>query len=153
MNPVFQQINARIFAARCSQLYPYPPMFHKNMELIYVTDGELELDQNGEVLRVRKGALCFTFPYAIHSNRNQRAEFIFISFDPGLCESFSAVLSNQTPRFPCLSGEALPEIVPLLLGRISVKKRHPTGMPPSLAICPRSLPSACPPWTRSPPMP
>ena len=95
MNSVFQKDTVRIFAAKCDELYSYPPMFHKNMEIILVTEGELELIINGAEIHMEKGGICFTFPYAIHGNRYQKAEYILISFDPDLCVPFSAILSNQ----------------------------------------------------------
>ena len=119
MNSVFQQDRFRVFAAKCDELYPYPPMFHKNMELFYVTSGELDLIINGTQTHVGKGDICFTFPYAVHGNRQQKAQYIFISFDPDLCVPFSAVLFNQTPRFPCLPKADIPDIVPQLICRIA----------------------------------
>lgn len=118
MNSVFQKDTVRVFAAKCDELYSYPPMFHKNMEIIFVTDGELEFIINGAEIHMGKGDICFTFPYAIHGNRHQKAEYIFISFDPDLCVPFSAVLFNQTPRFPCPSKEEIADIVPQLVHRI-----------------------------------
>ena len=117
MNPVFQKNIRRIFAARCQELYPYQPMFHKNMEIIYLTKGKLEMIVNGTEIHMEEGDLCFTFPYAVHSNRYQTAEYIFITFDPELCAPFSAVLLGQTPRFPCLKKENVPDFVPQLIYR------------------------------------
>lgn len=119
MNSVFQKDMFRVFAARCHELYPYQPMFHKNMEIIYVTKGELVFVINGTQTRIGEGELCFTFPYAVHGNRGQKAEYIFISFDPDLCAPFAGGLYNQTPRFPCLQKENIPAIVPQLIFRIA----------------------------------
>lgn len=119
MNSVFQQDRFRVFAAKCDDLYLYPPMFHKNMEIYYVINGELELIINGTQTHVEKGAICFAFPYAVHGNRQQKAQYIFISFDPDLCIPFSALLFNQTPRFPCLPQADIPDIVPQLIYRIA----------------------------------
>lgn len=119
MNSVFQKDMFRVFAARCHELYPYPPMFHKNMEIIYVTKGKLELIINGAEVQIGEGELCFTFPYSVHGNRRQRAEYIFISLDPDLCVPFSAALFNQIPCCPCLPKASVPDIVPRLIYRIA----------------------------------
>ena len=118
MNPVFQKDMFRVFATNSNELYTYPPMFHKNMEIFYVTEGELELIINETKIHLSKGDICFTFPYAIHSNHRQTAKYIFISFAPDLCAPFSTVLFNQTPRFSCLSKDSIPRIVPHLIRRI-----------------------------------
>lgn len=94
-------------------------MFHKNMEILYVTQGQLEYIINGTEIHLEKGDLCLAFPYVIHSNRPQKAEYIFLSFDPDLCGAFSAVLVNQTPRFPRLPKEDVPDIVPHMIHRIA----------------------------------
>lgn len=119
MNSVFQRDMVQVFAAKCQELYPYPPMFHRNMEIIYVTKGQLEFLINGAEIQIGEGELCFTFPYAVHSNHQQQAEYLFISFDPELCAPFHTVLFNQTPRFPCLPKAAVPPLVPQLLHRIT----------------------------------
>ena len=119
MNSIFQKDRFRVFAAKCNEIYPYPPMFHKNMEIILVTNGMLELLVNGAEIHMQKGDICFTFPYAIHGNQFQKAEYILISFDPDLCVDFSASLVNQTPLCPCLEKIRVPELVPQLIQRIA----------------------------------
>ena len=94
-------------------------MFHKNMEIIYVTKGSLDYIINGTENHLEEGDICFTFPYAVHSNRQQKAEYIILSFDPDLCGHFSTVLTSQTPRVPRLAKETIPDIVPELIQRIA----------------------------------
>lgn len=117
MNSIFQKNLGRVFAKRCEELQPYPTMFHKNMEIIYVTKGSLDFNINGTDIHIPEGDICFTFPYIIHSNRQQEAEYVLMSFDPELCAPCSNILFNQIPRFPVLSGEAVPKIVPELILR------------------------------------
>lgn len=117
MNPVFQKNLGRLFAKRCEELLSYPTMFHKNMEIIYVTKGTLNFNINGMDVHIAEGDICFTFPYIIHDNHRQVAEYVLISFDPDLCTPFYAVLCNQIPRNPCISKGAVPAIVPELVLR------------------------------------
>lgn len=117
MNPIFQKNLGRVFAKKCVDLQPYPTMFHKNMEIIYVTKGCLDFNINGTAVRIAEGDVCFTFPYIIHDNACQAAEYVLISFDPELCAPFSAELFNQVPRHPCISRDAIPRIVPELITR------------------------------------
>ena len=119
MNAIFQRNIRRVFAKKCSEIFRYPAMFHKNTEILYVTKGSLEYIINGEKIHLEEGDICFTFPYAVHSNPPQKAEYVFITFEPELCGPFSPVLLGQTPRFPCLRKESVPDIVPRLIHRIA----------------------------------
>ena len=117
MTPIFQKDLRRVFAKKCVDLQPYPTMFHKNMEILYVTKGCLDFNINGTAVRIAEGDICFTFPYIIHDNDRQTAEYVLISFDPELCTPFSAELFNQVPRHPCIYRDAIPRIVPELITR------------------------------------
>ena len=117
MNAIFQKNIRRVFAKKCSEISRYPAMFHKNTEILYITKGSLEYIINGEKIHLEEGDICFTFPYAVHSNPPQKAEYVFITFEPELCGPFSPVLLGQTPRFPCLHKESVPDIVPRLIHR------------------------------------
>lgn len=119
MNAIFQDHVSPVYIRRCDVLYNYPATFHKNIELIYVTKGSLDYIINEEVVHMEEGDICFAFPYAIHSSRYQETEFTLVSFDPNLCVPFATVLLNQTPKVPRLDKKNVPDIVPVLIQRVS----------------------------------
>ena len=76
----------------------FPPHFHRQAELLLVTDGILDAQIDGTALRARKGDLLVVFPNLIHAFRTEYAEFQSIMFCTEICYGFDALLREKKPE-------------------------------------------------------
>ena len=118
MPPVFQIHTQPFYALKCDEIYASVPKLHKNIEIIYVLDGCIDIEINGGTYHLKPGDLCLTFPYVIHGNPYKRLSHLLIGFDPDLIQDFSPVFQSKLPISPCLSGDDMPSNIPDILNRI-----------------------------------
>ncbi len=82
---------------------PAAPHFHKNFEMLLVTQGECRCEIGGEVLLLRTGEGAFIMPFQIHAAcPGEGAEVRRVTFHDHLIWSLSSALDEkmpQTPRF------------------------------------------------------
>lgn len=87
-----------------------PPHLHEAIEIIYVTDGTVELGVGEELYHMDKGDFAIVFPNVIHhyqvfdSGKNRA---IYLFFDPILSANFFEELQNYSPEYPIIKKEKL----------------------------------------------
>lgn len=122
--------------ARCNQVYastPYPVRFHKDIELLYIEEGCLEIQLDMTQYRLEAGDLCAVFPNILHSITEQCCTKCLIMVSPALIPDFSKLLSQNKPLRPVLRANELPEIVAHLCHRCS--QLRPTEKDRSTLLC------------------
>lgn len=85
-----------------------PPHLHEAIEIIYVTEGTVELGVGQELFHMAKGDFAIVFPNVIHhyqvfgAGRN-RAIYLFL--EPSLTPGFYEDLQKYSPKYPIISSE------------------------------------------------
>lgn len=85
-----------------------PPHLHEAIEIIYVTDGTVELGVGKELYHMDKGDFAIVFPNVIHhyqvfGSGNNKAIYLFL--EPSLTPSFYEDLQKYSPGYPIISKE------------------------------------------------
>lgn len=84
--------------------YENPPHFHKNTELLYITDGEYTCTINGETYTVTQNEICFISPLKIHSaNAKEGCKGYLVMSSDKLLSDFSSIFKNSA--FPVVLGD------------------------------------------------
>lgn len=89
-----------------------PPHLHEAVEIVYVTEGTLELGMGPELYHMEKGDLGIVFPNVIHhyqafgTGKNQ-AVYLFV--EPSLLPAYSAQLQKYSPKDPIMKKEQVHE--------------------------------------------
>lgn len=85
-----------------------PPHLHEAIEMIYVTDGTVQLGLGEELFHMNKGDFAIVFPNVIHHYQvfdtgKNRAVYLF--FDPSLSSNFFEELQKYSPEYPIIKKE------------------------------------------------
>ena len=82
-----------------------PPHLHEAIELIYVTDGTVELGVGQELYHMEKGDFAIVFPNVIHHYQvfgQGKNKAIYLFFDPSLTPNFYEDLQKYSPSYPII---------------------------------------------------
>lgn len=85
-----------------------PPHLHEAIEIIYVTDGTVELGVGQELYHMEKGDFAIVFPNVIHHYQvfglgKNKAIYIFL--EPSLIPDFYEDLQKYSPKCPIINRE------------------------------------------------
>lgn len=73
--------------------------FHKNYELIYVTDGEIEAEVDGKEFVIEKGCFSLILPYNIHRMHTPSAAGVWIGvFSSDYIKSFDRFMNGKANK-------------------------------------------------------
>lgn len=78
--------------------FPISPHWHYFMEIVYVTDGLLMTESDGQIFQMQKGDLVLYHPQAVHSmycKKNEQSKYIVLKFDINRLNT----ISNYAPKF------------------------------------------------------
>ena len=90
----------------------YPARFHKELEIAFVEEGELEIKIDNIAYTLMQGDLYLVFPNLLHTGKNKEGTRITIAIvDSGLCASYADVLSHFKPACPVLRKGSFPDPV------------------------------------------
>lgn len=87
-----------------------PPHLHEAIEIIYVTDGSVELGVGQELFHMEKGDFAIVFPNVIHHYQvfgSEKSKAIFLFLDPAIAPGFYDDLQKYSPKYPIMSREKL----------------------------------------------
>lgn len=85
-----------------------PPHLHESVEIIYVTDGTVELGVGADLFHMDKGDFAIVFPNVIHHYQVFDAgknKAIYLFFDPFLSSNFFEELQKFSPEYPIIKKE------------------------------------------------
>ena len=82
-----------------------PPHLHEAIEIIYVTDGTVELGVGQELFHMENGDFAIVFPNVIHhyqvfSSGSNKAIYLFL--EPSITPNFYEDLQKFSPRYPII---------------------------------------------------
>jgi AraC-like DNA-binding protein len=101
--------------------------FHKQVECLFVLEGEMEVSLDGESYRLREGDLYLMFPNLLHARSPADAKFYCLIANGEIFSAYADVLAHQKPACPVLRKNELPACVPFLLKelyRIQKSEEH-----------------------------
>ena len=86
--------------------------FHSQIEICYVTEGEVDVLVNDRMKRLKRGELSIALAYDTHRYRPaEGARFIALVVPPDVCREFETILDGRTVADPFITaGEAAEEI-------------------------------------------
>lgn len=93
----------------------FPPTFHEHIELIYLHEGTIKLNIDGEAMTITDGDLVVLFPYIVHSSEECNSKITFATFNTFLHADFTQAISSKKPVCPIMRKNELPEYFPHLL--------------------------------------
>ena len=87
-----------------------PPHLHEAIEIIYVTDGTVELGVGQELYHMEKGDFAIVFPNVIHHYQvfgKGKNKAIYLFLEPYLTPVFFEELQKYSPKYPIIKKEKL----------------------------------------------
>ena len=86
----------------------YPPHLHKQVEIFYVLDGEVQLEINNVVQTLEKDDFALIFPNIIHSHySNSHTTHLLLIFDVELVSDFFNIFTNYYAEFPFFNAQTM----------------------------------------------
>ncbi|MBQ8625837.1 MAG: helix-turn-helix domain-containing protein [Agathobacter sp.] len=85
-----------------------PPHLHEAIEIIYVTDGTVELGVGQELYSMEKGDFAIVFPNVIHHYQvfgSGKNKAIYLFIEPSVMPSFYEDLQKYSPKYPIIRKE------------------------------------------------
>lgn len=104
MKYTFENNDLTMVAIERTSFRGYPMLFHRHMEILCVTKGEIKVCVDGTECVLRPGMLCVVFPYVLHSYEDAPdAAFRLLMVSPFRIPDFSGILSDHKPVCPFLA--------------------------------------------------
>ncbi len=115
---------------RLDPILDYPPRFHKQVEIGFITEGEALLSLEEETYRLQKGDLYLAFPNIVHSLFSSPAKGIVFIAEAELFPSLTRKLSRFKPKTPILRKDKIPPTVEHMFHRLAaLAEKHPNSHP------------------------
>lgn len=106
----FYQARNEDFTCHVTLNNSYPAHLHKQIEILYLLEGELISTIDGKSTILQPGSMSVCFPNHVHSTESKgETKAILIIFDSGFTKAFSYELSSQTPANPFISAADISE--------------------------------------------
>lgn len=93
------------FSVEWKESVHVPPHLHEDIEIVYVTDGTLEIGVGEELFHMEKGDFAIVFPNVIHHYQvfdSEKNRAIYLFFDPSLAPNFFEELQSYSPGYPII---------------------------------------------------
>ncbi len=99
--------------------------FHSQIEICYVTDGEIDALVNDHLMRLKKGELSIALAYDTHRYLPAGdAYFSVLVFPPDICREFEAVLGGKTIANPFITRGEAADKIGACIGEIRENKKR-----------------------------
>ncbi len=113
----FRDIPIHVFKTENS-IADFPSKFHKQLELCYVLNGELNIEVEGKKRTLKTGDVYLVFPNIPHAVFNSSASVLIAIFDGEIVHAYHEILSHQKPKDAVIPSEQLPSSVESLFHQI-----------------------------------
>ena len=121
----YENRNTEIALERKNSIH-VPPHLHEAIEMVYVTEGSVELGVGQELYHLEKGDFGIVFPNVIHhyqvfgSGRN-RAVYLFA--EPTFFTSYMEELQNYCPKVPIIKKDKIKTLILDMDGTLKYYKK------------------------------
>lgn len=106
----FYQSRVESFSSFLSNDNTYPAHLHRQVEIMYVLSGELEISVEQQVYYLHKDDISVTFPDKIHSlNTPESSQVLLLVFDVDFLQDFRPAFTEYIPVNPILNLNNLTE--------------------------------------------
>ena len=108
-----------------------PRHLHREIELIYMVDGETEAEIDAKQYLMRSGDVLIAFPNQIHALNDLRENRSFIIiFSPDMCPEYSLILKKKEPLASCVAAGTRGEEIRFVFEKmIETEERRAKGDP------------------------
>ena len=109
MHLVYENTKEEIIAIKKTPVHR-PPHLHNALEIVYVTEGCVELGVGEELFHMDQGDIGFIFPNIIHHYQvfsYQRNQAIYLNASPFLVDRFTDILENKAPKLPVIKASSI----------------------------------------------
>ena len=106
----FYQSRVESFSSFLSNDNTYPAHLHRQVEIMFVISGELEICMEEQVYPLKEGDISVTFPDKIHSlNTPETSRVLLMVFDVDFLQDFRTAFTEYLPDYPILNTSNLTE--------------------------------------------
>lgn len=97
------------FSLRMGDLFDQPPHLHSHIEVLYLTEGRMQMSINRERTVMEAGDLAIVFPNIVHSFKALEVGggLEILIFSPSLLRQNRGLLMQQHPQFPFLCADQI----------------------------------------------
>ena len=92
-----------------------PPHLHEAIEIVYVTEGCIELGVGQELYHMEKGDFAIVFPNVIHHYQvfdQGKNRVIYLYLDPSIVPSYYKEVQMYSPKYPVIQSQHVhPDVV------------------------------------------
>ncbi len=117
MFPCYELRSAAMYVCPQKKVNIYPARFHKQVELLWARERDVEVSIDGVVYTLHKGDIYVCFPNILHSINKPSKNVLLIVADDDFFAPYHDVLSHSKPKNPIVRSGEFPEIVYTLLER------------------------------------
>ena len=107
----------------------FPPHLHEAIEIVYVTEGNIELGVGQELYHMDKGDFAIVFPNVIHHYQvfgEEENRGIYLYLEPSMFPSYYKELQNYSPECPIIRNDKVhPDIVNAIKSLVNIKECNP----------------------------
>ncbi len=114
----YEYRNNPIYVTNRNRILPCPVRFHKQLEILYVRSGQLQVNVDGRSETLRENEMYIAFPNILHAVIHGEATGMVIIVDGEMFPHYVDVLTRFKPESPVIRTGSLPEAVPAVLERI-----------------------------------
>ncbi|MBP3304692.1 MAG: helix-turn-helix transcriptional regulator [Oscillospiraceae bacterium] len=119
MFPKYEYRNTSITVMTVRGFHGYPARFHKHIELMCVTEGEMRVIVDGKNYVLQPGELYITFPNILHAVHRSEGNSIVIIADNELFPAYTEAMTHFKPACPVLRAGEVSQLVCGMFRRVS----------------------------------
>lgn len=106
-----------------------PPHLHEAIEIVYVTEGNIELGVGQELYHMDEGDFAIVFPNVIHHYQvfgTEENRAIYLHLEPSICPSYYKELQTYSPKSPVMKKDRVhTDIVNAVKSLVNIKECNP----------------------------
>ena len=120
MQPLFEDVkdDIEIYIKKSAHVSPH---LHTSMELVYVTEGTLEIGIGQNLFHMEKNDFAIVFPDVIHHYQvfdTGRCRAVYILASTSYCESFMDIITHKCPENPVIAAADVQEDIKYWVDRL-----------------------------------
>lgn len=124
MFPKYEHRHTQLHITHVKNVPEYPARFHKHLEILYVTAGELRVIIEGRPETLYQGDLYVVFPDLLHMVQQSSASAYLLVADDKVFSSYTKLMNRCKPENPVLRKDQVPLLVPEMMERLRQWKKE-----------------------------